>query len=199
MAKKLLNYLKPSCHMMESCARGSELKAPEDVCEDLRKEIHASAKRIDKDPKKIAHLLKEENDKFEEWMETCGLTEDEQEIIQESRVNIKDKLHLSLNDYICELEDKELLRTLFPNQLVTSGFDKDLDGDEPNSRAIVWGPPGSGKTFAFACILGEVARILEGHNGVESYAPVVALETKASRCKFCPTFSSIDFIPLTHI
>lgn len=131
----------------------------------------------------LNEMLEEEDARFEEILEAAELTEGQESIIRESRVQISNKLHLSLDDYVCDADTRELLRTLFPRQLVNIGIDTDLDGEAPNSRAIMWGPPGSGKSYAFNCILGEIARIINGKEEFCSYAPVLALSTKAGRCE----------------
>ncbi len=73
------------------------------------------------------------------------LTKDQENWIIRLHVCISKYAHLSMEDYCGSPNLKRTLRCFFTNEMETAGALADLNGSQPSSRLLVWGPPGTGR------------------------------------------------------
>ncbi len=81
-------------------------------------------------------------------LDASYLTKDQEDWIIKLHVCISKYAHLSMDDYCGSPNLKRTLKCFFTNEMETAGALADLNRSKPNSRLLVWGPPGTG-TLSF--------------------------------------------------
>ncbi len=127
----------------------------------------------------IRSRMEQEMTAIDELMEKADLNKDETAMVNKVRVSIQRYANLSLANMRPKGRFEEL--ESFVHDIKYQHIYRSYSGKYSSMSLMLSGPEGCGKTMAWCCTLGEVAR---AENKGELPLPVIAMEVDSTSCKY---------------